>query len=136
MLNRFLLQSLATLAFITHFSSKSCSHQCPSYCHPLFVRMKGLEPPRLTAQDPKSCAATNYATSAWNNRIARFSNRRKFIIFFGEPKTGPHLTKGSRAFFPINLLRHSLFQARLFLFKRLLQQQYDSLADLYNFILP
>ena len=29
-----------------------------------FVRMKGLEPPRLTAPDPKSGAATNYATSA------------------------------------------------------------------------
>jgi hypothetical protein len=28
------------------------------------VRMKGLEPPRLTAPDPKSGAATNYATSA------------------------------------------------------------------------
>ena len=28
------------------------------------VRMKGLEPPRPEAQDPKSCAATNYATSA------------------------------------------------------------------------
>ena len=27
------------------------------------VRMKGLEPPRLTALDPKSNAATNYATS-------------------------------------------------------------------------
>jgi hypothetical protein len=26
--------------------------------------MKGLEPPRLSTQDPKSCAATNYATSA------------------------------------------------------------------------
>jgi hypothetical protein len=26
--------------------------------------MKGLEPPRPEAQDPKSCAATNYATSA------------------------------------------------------------------------
>ncbi len=26
--------------------------------------MKGLEPPRLTAPDPKSGAATNYATSA------------------------------------------------------------------------
>ncbi len=26
--------------------------------------MKGLEPPRPKAQDPKSCAATNYATSA------------------------------------------------------------------------
>ena len=27
--------------------------------------MKGLEPPRPKAQDPKSCAATNYATSAY-----------------------------------------------------------------------
>ena len=26
--------------------------------------MKGLEPPRLSASDPKSDAATNYATSA------------------------------------------------------------------------
>lgn len=26
--------------------------------------MKGLEPPRRKTQDPKSCAATNYATSA------------------------------------------------------------------------
>ena len=29
-----------------------------------FVRMIGLEPTRLTAPDPKSGAATNYATSA------------------------------------------------------------------------
>ena len=29
-----------------------------------FVRAKGLEPPRLTALDPKSSAATNYATRA------------------------------------------------------------------------
>ena len=28
------------------------------------VRAKGLEPPRLTAPDPKSGAATNYATRA------------------------------------------------------------------------
>ena len=28
------------------------------------VRTKGLEPPRLTALDPKSSAATNYATCA------------------------------------------------------------------------
>ena len=28
------------------------------------VRLKGLEPPRLTAPDPKSDAATNYATTA------------------------------------------------------------------------
>jgi hypothetical protein len=29
------------------------------------VRKKGLEPPRLAAPDPKSGAATNYATSAF-----------------------------------------------------------------------
>lgn len=29
-----------------------------------FVRKKGLEPPRREAPDPKSGAATNYATSA------------------------------------------------------------------------
>ena len=29
-----------------------------------FVRLKGLEPPRLSAPDPKSGAATNYATTA------------------------------------------------------------------------
>ncbi len=29
-----------------------------------FVRMKGLEPPSLTALDPKSSASTNFATSA------------------------------------------------------------------------
>ena len=27
--------------------------------------MKGLEPPRLAALDPKSSASTNFATSAW-----------------------------------------------------------------------
>ncbi len=32
----------------------------------LEVRMKGLEPPRLTAPDPKSGAAANYATSAYS----------------------------------------------------------------------
>ena len=47
-----------------------------------FVRMKGLEPPRREAPDPKSGAAANYATSAafikldckdiFLNRIARF----------------------------------------------------------------
>jgi hypothetical protein len=35
------------------------------------VRMKGLEPPRLAAPDPKSGAAANYATSA-------FETERKF----------------------------------------------------------
>ena len=29
-----------------------------------FVRVKGIEPPRLTALDPKSSASTNFATPA------------------------------------------------------------------------
>ena len=29
------------------------------------VRIKGLEPPRLSASDPKSDVATNYTISAW-----------------------------------------------------------------------
>ncbi len=35
------------------------------YSIPVYVRMKGLEPPRREAPDPKSGAATNYATSAF-----------------------------------------------------------------------
>jgi hypothetical protein len=41
--------------------------------------MKGLEPPRPKAQDPKSCAATNYATSAW--RISPYKKDCKVTIF-------------------------------------------------------
>ena len=37
-----------------------------------FVRMKGLEPPRLSAPDPKSGAATNYATSAGCTKIQNY----------------------------------------------------------------
>ena len=37
------------------------------------VRMIGLEPTRLTAPDPKSGAATNYATSAFIFRSAKIS---------------------------------------------------------------
>ena len=33
------------------------------------VRMEGLEPPRLSAPDPKSGTATNYATSACDNSL-------------------------------------------------------------------
>ena len=36
-----------------------------------FVRVKGLEPPRLSSLDPKSSAATNYATRANPNAKVR-----------------------------------------------------------------
>ncbi len=47
-----------------------------------FVRMKGLEPPRLSAPDPKSGTATNYATSA--KEFAKIRKKIKFckILFF------------------------------------------------------
>jgi hypothetical protein len=37
--------------------------------------MKGLEPPRPEAQDPKSCSATNYDTSAKSG--AKLANKTK-----------------------------------------------------------
>lgn len=39
----------------------------------MIVRMKGLEPPRLTASDPKSDAATNYATPACCNSGGKYT---------------------------------------------------------------
>ena len=45
------------------------------------VRLKGLEPPRLSAPDPKSGAATNYATAAkW---IAKIRLIFILLILFG-----------------------------------------------------
>ena len=38
--------------------------------------MKGLEPPRPEAQDPKSCSATNYDTSAKSG--AKLVNNTKY----------------------------------------------------------
>ena len=57
---------------------------CLSFGYPECVRMKGLEPPRLSAQDPKSCAATNYATSAYPDNIP--AKPAQSYYFFAEPK--------------------------------------------------
>ena len=60
-----------------------------SYCEAfsLFVvRLIGLEPTRLTAPDPKSGAATNYATSACvaflfsGAKIGRFSDLTNYSV--------------------------------------------------------
>ena len=47
------------------------------YC----VRTKGLEPPRLTTLDPKSSAATNYATCAriTGAKVATFLQSCKYF---------------------------------------------------------
>jgi hypothetical protein len=62
--------------FCVLFRVQGCKFQVPGVpgssepetCNlkPTSVRMKGLEPPRLSAPDPKSGAAANYATSAYN----------------------------------------------------------------------
>ena len=46
-----------------------------------FVRTKGLEPPRLTTLDPKSSAATNYATCAriTGTKVATFPQSCKYF---------------------------------------------------------
>jgi len=45
------------------------------------VRMEGLEPPRLSAPDPKSGTATNYATSAFNYYLESKSVSRYTLKF-------------------------------------------------------
>ena len=47
----------------------------------LIVRLKGLEPPRRETPDPKSGAATNYATAAIATVILLFSGAKIWIIF-------------------------------------------------------
>src|SRR5690349_7623959 len=44
--------------------------------YPVFVRMEGLEPPRLSAPDPKSGTATYYATCA--KKALFVQRKRKF----------------------------------------------------------
>jgi hypothetical protein len=44
--------------------------------------MKGLEPPRLTAPDPKSGAAANYATSAYIDVVAEKSDLGSDLLPF------------------------------------------------------
>ena len=46
------------------------------YSRSVLVQVKGLEPPRLSAPDPKSGAAANYATPAREAKI-----KQKFRIF-------------------------------------------------------
>ena len=53
---------LSRLYFYQQYKNKNGDKTILFYLH--FVRVKGLEPPRLTAPDPKSGAATNYATPA------------------------------------------------------------------------
>ncbi len=50
------------------------------------VRMKGLEPPRRETPDPKSGAATNYATSAGASFLKRCKGREYFLLskYFGK----------------------------------------------------
>ena len=50
-----------------------------------FVRIKGLEPPRLTAPDPKSDAATNYAISACRLQLSRCNGAKITIFCYFEP---------------------------------------------------
>ena len=47
----------------------------------VFVRLKGLEPPRRETPDPKSGAATNYATAAKSVTKIIFSGAKIDIYF-------------------------------------------------------
>ena len=62
------------------------------------VRMKGLEPPRLAAPDPKSGVATNYTTSAVKNFFS-------FILVSANIQTFPLLPKVFYIFFKLFRIR-------------------------------
>lgn len=46
---------------------------------PLYVRLIGLEPTRLTTPDPKSGAATNYATRATLLLVSGCKDKQYFL---------------------------------------------------------
>ena len=72
------------LFFIIHNEK---NEENPSGNSSFNVRMKGLEPPRPETSDPKSDAATNYATCARNRgaKLLTLFPISKFLhIFFGK----------------------------------------------------
>ena len=60
------------------------------------VRMKGLEPLRLSAPDPKSGAATNYATSAFLDYL-----RNGILLKEGLPESKRTLSEKKILPFPV-----------------------------------
>lgn len=61
-------------------SSLKLNAKIPKLCFGIFnVRKEGLEPTRLSAPDPKSGAATNYATSAGIAKIENLPFCRKLL---------------------------------------------------------
>ena len=65
--NAFRIEEIVTKKKLLTYSVNSFLKSfTTSYGFAKSVRKKGLEPPRLAAPDPKSGAATNYATSAFD----------------------------------------------------------------------
>ncbi len=55
------------------------------YSETFFVRVKGVEPPRLAALDPKSSVSTNSTTPAFKIRVQIYTNYaiyKQFITVF------------------------------------------------------
>ena len=74
------------------------------------VRMKGLEPPRLSAPDPKSGTATNYATSACS--IQSFRTLGSGVKLPPDPKSVPSTRDTNYATSACGLLPNLLFHGR------------------------
>lgn len=76
---------------ITTFDTRENKKKLPRFAKQLlsFVRMKGLEPPRLTSLDPKSNAATNYATCAEIRHKGTTLNRFLQICTARQPNGSP-----------------------------------------------
>jgi hypothetical protein len=69
--------------------------------------MEGLEPPRLAAPDPKSGAATNYATSGFFDEACRIPEAHSGILFGFKPACRYCSGKKERKFRDISELKNS-----------------------------
>ena len=70
------MRGVAKLRFASPFIRKKAT----VFRQSLFVRIKGLEPPRLSASDPKSDVATNYTISAGSINEIYLSDISFFLL--------------------------------------------------------
>jgi hypothetical protein len=90
------------------------------------VRMEGLEPPRLSAPDPKSGTATNYATCAYMDFRIFMQKLQENLLSFRMRIWLPHV-----AIFRI--FAGAKMKFSLFLINFLLRLQAKSLSDTQSY---
>ncbi len=85
-MNKYRIENFRNIPKLIILSKKSVITNRLSRFFVAFVRLKGLEPPRTSPLDPKSSAATNYATAAFLFAFAKVINFSKIKYVFSVKK--------------------------------------------------